>query len=170
MPDDVVEALVLGPQGEVISQVPFAEHAGAVAICLERLGQCHFPVIHQGSAHDRVPDPRPIRIASRHQGRARRPDPRPIRIASRHQGRARRRTGRIDVKVSQSHALRPQLVHMWRPDHRVAMGTHLPIALVIRDNQNNIGSGGRGRLGTEKSRANQPRRAHPGTAYECSTC
>ena len=126
--EDVVETLVLRAVRVVIAQVPFAEHAGAVAGRLEHLGHRDFVGAHQRAAHDRVP----------HAGASG--------VAARHQRTTAGRAGGVDVEVGEPNALAVELVHVGRLDHRVSVSGQVAVALVVGNHQDNVGAGRR-RLG-----------------------
>ena len=96
MDQSFVKSPVLGPEGVVIAQVPFAEDTRMVTGVGENIGHSHFIPTQQGAAHDGMPDAGPVAVAARHQ-----PCPR---------GRA----GRGNVKVRQPNALGVKPVQVGR--------------------------------------------------------
>ena len=82
-----LESAILGAKGIAVTQMPFPEDRGAVAVVGEDLRHHHFGSARHVAAHDGMPDARARRVTPGHQCRSR--------------GRA----GGIRVKVGQPNAL-----------------------------------------------------------------
>ena len=121
MPIHFVEATILRAIGVVVSHMPLAEHAGLVTVVLQHLPDGHLVGPQHGAPHDGVPNARTIRPVTRHQSGP------------------RRRTSRCHVIVAQPDRLVGQLVGVWRLDHRVARATEIAVALVVGNDQHDIG-------------------------------
>ena len=60
-------------------------------------------------------------------------------VAAGHQGRSGRGTGRADVKIGEADAARVQLVDVRRLQDRIAVAGEIAVALVIGDDENDVG-------------------------------
>ena len=120
----LLEALVHGPEWVVVPQVPLAEDAGPVTRRRESLGQCDLVRVHHGPSHVRVHHPGPVVVAAGHEA-----------------GPGGSADGR-DVEASQLHALCRQAVQVGRAEDVVAMASQLGPALVVGDDENDVGPAG----------------------------
>ena len=119
--DAVLEAPVFRAVRVAVAQMPLAEHAGGIAVAAEDIGHRDFATAQHVASLNGVPDADAIGIAAGHQ----------------------RRTGRcaggVDVEVVQQRSLAAQLVDIGSLDGRVAGKGHVAIALVVGDDDHDIG-------------------------------
>jgi hypothetical protein len=116
-----LEALIHGAQRITVAEVPLAEDAGTIAETAQDLGERRFIGVHHRAADERIDDAGAIIVAAGHQAGAR-----------------RGADGR-DVEVLHAHALLGELVDIRRPDDRVAVDAKIAVALIVGDDDNDIG-------------------------------
>ncbi len=129
----------------VLSQMPFPEAAGAVAGLLEHLGNRDFIDPQRIAAESRV-----VQTGAKA-------------IATGHQPGSGRCTDRRSVEASEVHAFSRKPVHHRRIDVFVATHAKVPPALIVRENEQNVGL-----LGSETftgNQNNQQRDAGKGTNH-----
>ena len=121
MIDTELEAPVFWSIRVAVAQMPLTEHAGRVAILAEYIGHGDFTAAQHAASLNRVPDPDAIRIATGH--------------------RARNESGAggVDMEVVEQRSLTAQLVDVGSLDSRVARKGHIAIALVVGDDDYDIG-------------------------------
>ena len=132
--DRLVETAVLGPEGIDIAQVPLAELSRAVA--------------------GRREDVRHRRKAGAQERPPARDVHRPVaqRVAARHDLPARRRAHGGDVEVGEPDALSMEAIEHRRPKHGVAVAGEITVALVVRQDDDDV----RPRPGRKCGRSDAP--------------
>ena len=123
VPQDLMKAPVLRAIGEVVAEVPFAEHSCPVAVGGEDLGHGGFVAPQQTAAEDGGPHSRPQIVPAGHQGGA---------------GRGAQRR---DVEIGRANALGVEIVQMHCLEHRVAVARQIAVALVVGEDQDHVGPG-----------------------------
>ena len=122
---DLLEAAVFRAIGVIVAKVPLAEHASVVAGIAENRSQRDFVGAQHGTAHDGVPDARAIGPMS---GQKR---------------GSRRGAGGGDVVIGEADALSVQRVEIRRLQDRVSVAGEVAVALIVGDDQDDIGALGR---------------------------
>ena len=120
MPQHFLKAAVLRAIRKIIAQVPLAEHGGAIAAIAHNLANGYLIIAQHRASHDGVQHASAI-------------GPMPS-----DQSRPSRRTRRRHMVISKPHTLRMQLVEMRRLEHRIPVTRQVAVALVIRDDENDI--------------------------------
>ena len=116
-----------------IPQVPFAEYRRRIAALFHQLSQGHFII---ADADLRTRPQRPMNAE-------------PIRIASRQQRRARRRAdGLGDVEIAEDSTLAGEPIEVGRLEPFGAEHADVGVALVIGEDDNDVGQGAR--FGSER--------------------
>ncbi len=127
MDEDFVEAalvrLILG----FVAEVPLAKDASAITGLLQLLGQCGRAQGHSFALQDGVRDAI-LEFMPSGQQRA-----------------ARRGAGRRDLEIGETDALAAESVQIRGPEDRVAMGAHVAVSLVVRQDEKDVGPIGRQR-------------------------
>ena len=131
IPERLVKAPVLRAIGIIVAQMPFAEDAGRVAGGGEQVGHRRQVAAEQrasaGDVHRAVAQA----------------------IHARHELAARGRTHRRDMEVREPDALGVQPVEMRRLQHRIPVNGQLAVALVIGDEDEDVGQASRNCGGAE---------------------
>ena len=122
---DFFKAAVFGTVGKVVAEVPFPEHAGGV-IFGEMLAEGDFVFANHGAAHDGVPDSGAVGPVAGEKGST--------------GGGA----GGGDVVVGEDGGLGVELVEVRGFDDGIAVAGEVAVALVIGDDDDDVGTSLRG--------------------------
>ena len=117
----LIKALTSRRGGMIRSIVPFAETPGAVARRPERLGDRHLRVAHDFLVVGDTGDAGAQRVASGEQARA------------------RGRTKWANLKLFEAQALACKTIEVGRFEQRVPMQGKIAVALVVGENQEDVG-------------------------------
>ncbi len=133
--EHLVETAAAGLAGVLVAQVPLAEDAGGVAGAFEGLGQGEGLQAHPLAFVDGVGDAGAELVPAGHDGAA------------------GRRAGRADVEVLETEGLVVEAVQIRRADHGIAVTAEVTVALVVGEDQDDVGSPageflGSGRVGS----------------------
>jgi len=136
------------------AEMPFAKVAGAVAVVAEDVGHRRFVVAEHVAAGDGAPAADAVRIAPRHQRRARR-----CAVA-------------VDVKIAEAHRLVVQSIEVGRLDHGIAVAAEVAVTLVIGNEHDDVGLGrgdGRGGQRSEQQGGQEGTAGPPGMELRTRT-
>ena len=122
MVDRFMETAVLGPVGVVVAQMPLAEMTGVIAVVRQDIGHRRQVGAQQRTPH--ADERRPVAQS----------------ILARHQLAARRRTHGRHVKIGQTHAVGVDAVQRRRLQNWIAQAGQVPVSLVIRQHEDDIGT------------------------------
>ena len=115
-----------------VAEVPLAEDARGVARVAEHLGQRGGSQGQSFALQDRVCDP-VLEL-----------------VPPGEQGAAGRRAGRADMEVHEPHTIGVQPIEVRRPEDGVAVGREVAVALVVGEDEEDVGSARRGGGGRER--------------------
>ena len=161
MDEGFVESLLVRAVLGIVAQVPFAEDATDVAGLAQVFGKRDFGQVHVGGLAIHVGDARAEVVAAGHQ---RRP---------------RRRADRADVELREFRGLAGERVDLRRLDVRVAVASHIAVAQIVDEEQDDVRSadrlrrlGGmeRGQRGQRNGSEQQAGASHKASASNVVNC
>ena len=120
MPDDILKAAILRAMGRVVTEMPFAHHAGGVARVRKEIGDGFFVPMHHRAT------------GAGAEGAS------VTGVVSGHQCGARRSADGTDVKVSEANRLCVEPIEMWGFQNRIPVAAQVTIPLVVRHDDDHV--------------------------------
>ena len=121
MPDDILKSAILWAMGRVVTEMPFPDHAGPIAIPGKDVGDGFLIGVQHGP-----PRTGPIRSGA-------------TGMAPRHERGTSRSAEGADVKIGEANRLGEELIDVRSFHHRIAMAGEITVSLIIRHDEDDIG-------------------------------